>query len=172
VPVDDTTAVPVDDTTAVPVDDPTAAPVALNQPEGASDPRGAGAPAGPVPVSPSAFAGPTMSRELTAFLRKAPATPPASVNDDGRSGRNSGTTGRSGGMPGEPKLPPDPTGPSAPPSAAGTSGGPGNASFFTCFAALVAAIGFGVMRRCSRRMIPSVAEWHPISFVSLPERPG
>ena len=46
------------------------------------------------------------------------------------------------------------------------------AFFFSGFAALVAAVCFGLARRSTKRLIMSVAAWEPVAFVSLPERPG
>jgi hypothetical protein len=77
------------------------------------------------------------------------------------------------GAPGEPRFPSGPTGPSSPGSMpSGGGGAPAGGFFFSGFAALVAAVCFGLASRTSRRLIPSVAEWQPVAVVSLPERPG
>jgi hypothetical protein len=83
------------------------------------------------------------------------------------------SSSRSRGAPEHPRVPSDPTGPSAPASTpAGSGGAPGGSFFFSGFAALVAAVCVGVVRRNTKRLIMSVAVWEPVAFVSLPERPG
>ena len=87
--------------------------------------------------------------------------------------RRSGGVTHSRGAPGQPPLPSDsprPSAPSSPP--AGLGGAPGGAFFFSGFAALVAAVCFGLARQSTKRLIMSVAAWEPVAFVSLPERPG
>ena len=120
-----------------------------------------GAPvASPIPVSDALV--------TVAFGRLRSSPPPA---DDSR-GRSGGAT-HSRGAPGRPPLPSDsprPSAPSAPP--AGFGGAPGGGFFFSGFAALVAAVCFGLARRSTKRLIMSVAAWEPVAFVSLPERPG
>jgi hypothetical protein len=93
---------------------------------------------------------------------------PASAKPADRSGSR-----QSDGSPGKSNTPLPPSGPSAPsPGAAAAGGGPGNGFSFECFAALVAAISIGVVRRRSRRSSLSTAVWCPVAFVSLPEQPG
>ena len=86
--------------------------------------------------------------------------------------RRSGGATHSRGAPGQPPLPSDSPRPSAPSAPAGSGGAPGGGFFFSGFAALVAAVCFGLTRRSTKRLIMSVAEWEPVAFVSLPERPG
>ena len=86
--------------------------------------------------------------------------------------RRSGGAIHSRGAPGQPPLPSDSPRPSAPSAPAGSGGAPGGGFFFSGFAALVAAVCFGLTRRSTKRLIMSVAEWEPVAFVSLPERPG
>jgi hypothetical protein len=95
------------------------------------------------------------------------------LNDpSSRTGRVTAALG-SGGAPGQPSLPTDSPGPSAPASApAGSGGPPGGGFFFSGFAALGAAVCFGLTGRSTKRLITSVAAWEPVAFVSLPERPG
>jgi hypothetical protein len=86
--------------------------------------------------------------------------------------RRSGGATHSRGAPAQPPLPSDSPRPSAPSAPAGSGGAPGGGFFFSGFAALVAAVCFGLTRRSTKRLIISVAEWEPVAFVSLPERPG
>lgn len=117
-------------------------------------------------LSPFALPASTLGAAGTAL----PARPPGESN--GSRGATPSRTGHADGIPGTPGAPPIPTGPSAP-SPAGLSGGPsGTAFFFSGFAALVAALSFGAARRQSRRLIPAVAVWRPVAFVSPLERPG
>ena len=116
-----------------------------------------------------------VSDALVAVVFGNPRTSALPVNDP--SGRSSGVTttapGHSRGSPGKPSLPSDSPGPSAPASApAGSGGAPGGGFFFSAFAALVAAVCFGLAGRSTKRLITSVAAWEPVAFASLPERPG
>jgi len=135
-----------------------------------------GPPDGPLPspdVPSVAFPIPVSDALVTVAFGSPDSSAPA-VNDP--SGRSSGVTtahGHSRGAPGQPPLPSDsprPSAPSAPP--AGSGGAPGGAFFFSGFAALVAAVCFGLARQSTKRLIMSVAAWEPVAFVSLPERPG
>ena len=126
---------------------------------------------GPSPGGvPVASPGPG-SDALVAIVFGSPDSPAPPVND--RSGGVAAAPGHSRGAPGQPWLPTDSPGPSAPASApAGSGGAPGGGFFFSGFAALVAAVCFGLAGRSTKRLITSVVAWEPVAFVSLPERPG
>jgi hypothetical protein len=117
-------------------------------------------------LNPSASSAIILSAAGTAL----PARPPGAAN--GSRGATPSRTGHADRIPGTPGAPPIPTGPSVP-SPAGLSGGSSStAFFFSGFAALVAALSFGAARRQSRRLIPAVAVWRPVTLVSPLERPG
>ena len=114
-----------------------------------------------------------VSDELMAAALGGPRSSAPPLNDpSSRTGRVTAAPGPRG-APRQPRLPSDSPGPSAPASApAGSGGTPGGGFFFSGFAALVAAVCFGLAGRSTERLITSVAAWEPVAFVSLPERPG
>jgi hypothetical protein len=167
VPPPTDTVPPPTDTVPPPTDSGLEPGLPITQPhDGVPGPSPDGSPVVPPPVSDA----------LVAIVFGSPDSAPP-VNDP--SGRSSGVTsgvttapGHSRGAPGKPSLPSDSPGPSAPSAPAGSGGAPGGGFFFSGFAALVAAVCFGLAGRSSRRLIPSVVAWQPVAFVSLPERPG
>jgi hypothetical protein len=134
-------------------------------------------PAKPAPV-PDAYRGGPAAPDFEDVIASLSFLSSSSSNDTSRNtptqpGGGTKAPASSGDMPDRRDLPGGPTGPSAPsPVPAGAAGGSSSGFFFAGFAALVAAISFGVARRSSRRLTPSVALWHPVALVSLPERPG
>jgi hypothetical protein len=103
----------------------------------------------------------------------APAASPADAHPASATPAHRSGSRQSDGSPGKSNTPLPPGGPSAPsPGAAAAGGGPGNGFSFECFAALVAAISVGVVRRRSRRSSLSTAVWYPVALGSLPEQPG
>ncbi len=111
-----------------------------------------------------------VSDALVTVVFGGPRSSAPSVDDPPDRGSGGATHPR--GAPGQPPLPSDSPRPSAPSAPAGSGGAPGGGFFFSGFAALVAAVCFGLTRRSTKRLIMSVAEWEPVAFVSLPERPG
>jgi hypothetical protein len=169
-------APPVGTETGIPVTDPVSDPppsTGVDSPE----PLPSHVPPQPAPlpdVYPGSGAAPAFNDVLASLSLLA--SPPSNVTSPDMSAQSGGGAkgpGSSGDMPGKRGLPGGPSGPSAPsPTPAGAAGGSGGGFFFAGFAALVAAISFGVARRNSGRLTLSVASGHPVALVSLPERPG
>jgi len=164
VPPPTDTVPPPTDTVPPPTDSEPTPPGSPHDPLGVLGPSPDGVPvASPSPENDA----------LVAIVFGSPDSSAPPVNDP--SGRSSGATtapGHSRGAPGKPRLPSDSPGPSAPSAPAGSGGAPGGGFFFSGFAALVAAVCFGLARRSTKRLIMSVAAWEPVAFASLPERPG
>jgi outer membrane biosynthesis protein TonB len=168
---------PVGSEPTVPVADPASdppPPTGVDSPVESVPPH---APPRPAPV-PDAYPGGPAPPAFADVLASLSLLGSSSSNDTSRDlpaqpGGGTKAPASSGDIPGKRDLPGGPTGPSAPsPAPAGAAGGSGSGFFFAGFAALVAAISFGVARRSSGRLTSSVAVWHPVALVSLPERPG
>jgi hypothetical protein len=169
----DPSAPPIGSEPTVPVTEPDAGPPPGTGP---SSTPSVPPPLAPVPTPDAAPAG---ALGLTATFVSSPLVGFSSPSFASRElpaqsgGRAKTSSGPSDGMRGKSNLPGGPTGPSAPsPVPAGAAGGSSGGLFFSGFAALVAAISFGVARRSSGRLTLSVALGQPVALVSLPERPG
>jgi hypothetical protein len=168
---------PVGSEPAVPVADPASdppPPTGVDSPVESVPPQ---VPPRPAPV-PDAYPGGPAPPAFDDVLASLSLLGSSSSNDASRDlpaqpGAGTKAPASSGDIPGKRDLPGGPTGPSAPsPAPAGAAGGSGSGFFFAGFAALVAAISFGIARRSSGRLTSSVALGHPVALVSLPERPG
>lgn len=168
---------PVGTETGIPVTDPVSDPPPSTGVDFPDESLPSHVPSQPAPIPdayPGGGAAPAFNDVLASLSLLG--SSPSNVTSRDIPAHSGGATrgpGSSGDMPGKRRLPEGPAGPSAPsPAPAGAAGGSSGGFFYAGFAALVAAISFGVARRNSGRLIPSVASGHPVTLVSLPERPG